>query len=304
MFARINRQVSGAVVGGLAVGLLAGVAVATQVLFQGQLKSRIQIENSGGKEVTTLESSRFVPYGYAFPTPYLFAVTERTQTSTAVDGYFIQEVEIQAKKSVAGTFDQSLWAGKFQGSEFQTWTDDFVRVIEFGCCGARDVARLINIESGKRIEAANLDTLFAIEIPNRPEFGRRYIATVLDSKAPQNLGDKSYVGTISYFDSKRILSRVRVYARLDRGVGSEIWDVKPVHLTQPDKLTVQGKDIIQLWSGDQATSATDAFSGFAVETELNTLDGQTVEPLRIVVRGDQIDIGASTRGANTELTAN
>lgn len=148
-------------------------------------------------------------------------------------------------------FDRVLWEAEEKGIGFKIHDGgDFVGLREYGCCGAHDVTRLLNRQTGKKVEEALDDSLIFFGI-NNSTAPHRYLALVADPKAPATRKGRAYVSTVSYFDGSRTKSRVRLYVRRPKGWGAAVGSFTPI---APAPHSVYGR---MIWLGVDDTTPAD-----------------------------------------------
>lgn len=283
-----------------ALGSLAisATAVATSVAvdyFDNSATSFKVYKNADGMEVFESSETRYFDLGY--PTDYLAKATIETRRLTGAEG-----LEGNVKLEVRGTdkkrFDKVMWTAQEEGSEVVFPGTGFVGIREYGCCASPDITRLLNANTGKKVEAIE-NTLFEIEVPNSM-LANRFLALAVDSKAPRRSGSKSYIGTVSYFSNEKIISRVRVYAELPAGWGTELSDMKLVSLAAggPPIVNEEGTRAT-LWSSNGVRVADQAYKLFALTASVYYANSD--ETLHIEVSGDKIDQVASKASPGLEL---
>ena len=196
----------------------------------------------------------------------------------------------------ASRLSNVLWTTSLEGSAVEVMNRELISVTTYGCCGASDTSRLINVTNGKKVEAA-YGSVYEFEVPNT-QLSKRYLSLAIDSKAPPTANGKTYIGTFSYFDASRIIARMRVYADLPSGWGTDFYEFK---VTGGARLEVRRDTKVTLWDTDGVKNPTAAYTGFALESTLS-YDKQT-ESVRIVINQDTIDAAASkgTNGLYLEL---
>ncbi|MDX9731633.1 MAG: hypothetical protein RBT63_07675 [Bdellovibrionales bacterium] len=224
-------------------------------------------------------------FHFTYPDHKLVRATVTNKTLLYEQGT-IGKVALEVRGNARSRFDKVLWRRSEVGNHVEITLDDFVSVVEYGCCATPDTTHLLDIETGKKIEAAT-SKILTIVAPNT-KLKNRYIAAVIDSNAPQKLGDRSYLGTFSYFDNTRIISRVRVYADLPSDWGAMLDEPEVIDLTpepaQGSRTETRGLNVT-LWGSDGIESSTQAFKGFAIES--STSYANQDEVVRIVINGDQ-----------------
>lgn len=244
-------------------------------------------KNADGMEVFETVETRYYDLGY--PTDYLAKATIETRRFPSAEG-MQGNVNLEVRGTDKKRFDKVMWTAQEAGSEVVFPGTGFVGIREYGCCAAPDITRLLNVDSGKKVEAIE-DTLFEIEVPNSM-LKNRFMALAVDSKAPSKLGDKSYIGTVSYFSSEKIISRVRVYADLPSGWGADITDMKLVSLAAGGPQIVSNDGTrATLWSTDGVRDADQAYKLFAITGNVDYANSS--ESLRIQITGDKVDTAAS-----------
>lgn len=284
----------------LAVGSLAlsATAIATTIAvdyFDSASASFKAYKNADGMDVYESIETRYFDLGY--PTDFLAKATIETRRLIGAEG-----MQANVKLEVRGTeqkrFDKVMWTAQEQGSEVVFPGKGFVGIREYGCCAAPDITRLLNVNTGKKVEAIE-NTLFEIEVPNSmlPE---RFLALAVDSKAPRKLGSKSYIGTVSYFSNEKIISRVRVYADLPAGWGTEITEMKLVSMAAggPQIVNEEGTRAT-LWTSNGVRDADQAYKLFAITGSVYYDNSN--ESLRLEIAGDKIDQAASEATPGLEL---
>lgn len=280
-----------------ALTLTCAVAFAAMT-FKDSGTSSIKIEPAvGGEgESTTIVETRYLQLSY--PSQNLLKAVITTQ-------YFSNAEGLQGKSSLevrtngTGRLDKILWTAQEPGSEVKVINEEFIGVVEYGCCAAPDITRLLSVNTGRKVEAAAGD-IYQIEVPNS-SLPKRYVSLALDSKAPGSQNGKTYVGTVSYYSNLKILARARVYADLPHGWGTDFYDSKIVGVAANSKIEVQNGTHVTLWDADGVNAATTAFGGFAFESTL-AYENQS-EKVRIVISQDTIDTQASsgTKGLYLEF---
>ena len=254
----------------------------------GEAKAWITPATGNMSEGLSTVETRYFETGY--PSDNLLkAVIAKTRFAGA-EGY-TATTNLTMFGSGAGRLDKVLWTAQVAGSEINMLNEELVGVVEYGCCAAPDTTRLFNAVTGQKIEAA-LNSIYEFEVPNSYQLGKRYLSLAIDSKAPTTAAGKTYIGTFSYFTKTKIVSRVRVYADLPRGWGTDFSDLKVVGLASGSKLEVQRETKINLWDTDGVKDPVAAFTGFALESKL-FYDKQE-ETIRITIKGDTIDAALST----------
>ena len=254
----------------------------------GEAKAWITPATGDMSEGLNIVETRYFEMGY--PNENLLKAviaTTRFQGAEGVAG----QTELTMFGNDKARLDKVLWTAKVQGSGINVVDENLVGVVEYGCCAAPDTTRLFNATTGQKIEAA-LGSIYEIEVPNSYQLGKRYLSLAIDSKAAPTIGGKSYIGTFSYFTKNKIVSRIRVYADLPSGWGTDFTDFKVVGLAASSKLEVQSDLHVTLWDTDGVKDPAAAFSGFALESKLY-YDKQ-VETLRVTIKGDKIDAALST----------
>jgi hypothetical protein len=256
--------------------------------FTGESSLRV-IEINGRKQLEKIET-RFFEDNYK---QELYKFTSKTLSYMDADGAE-QSGVIEVYKSKNSLFDTQAWSINVQGAEFSLFNDELVQVNEFGCCDSPTINRFFSRENGALVEAAQDGSTIQVEVPNTG-LKMRYMAVVKDSKAPRKLGSKSYVGTISYFDGKDIIDRVRVYADMPKGWGADLRDLKTIVSGKNEKRN----DILTLWEADGVKNPSLAFSNFGFDGSIY-VDGD-VETFKILVAGDKFDRALSKGSAGLEL---
>ncbi len=277
---------------------LSATAVATSIAvdyFDSSSASFKVYKNADGMEVLEAVETRYFDLGY--PTDFLAKATIETRRFTGAEG-MQGNVKLEVRGTDKKRFDKVMWTAQEQGAEVVFPGTGFVGIREYGCCGASDITRLLNVNTGKKVEATT-STLFEIEVPNSM-LPNRFLAVVLDSKAPAYSGTKSYIGTVSYFSNERIISRVRVYADLPVGWGTDLSELKLVSLAAggPPIVNEEGTRAT-LWSSNGVRVADQAYKLFALTASVYYANSN--ETLHIEVSGDKIDQVASKASPGLEL---
>lgn len=211
--------------------------------------------------------------------------TNRMTNAEGGDG----QVQLQMFANDRGTLDKVLWTTQLPGEKVQLLNDEFVGVMTYGCCGAEDTTRLLDINTGRKVQAA-LGTVFQIGTPNS-QLPSRYLSQAIDSKAPEKLGPKSYIGTVDYYSREKIVARARMYVELPQNFVTSLSEFRIVGLRPNSKLQIRNA-IVDLWDNDGQKTPQAAFTDFALEANVY-LDSATPERVRIVINGDTIDEKAS-----------
>ncbi len=233
-----------------------------------------------------------------YPTEnFLKAVITTTRYSGAEGGE--GKVALTMLANDKGRLDKVLWTAQLEGQEVKVFNDELIAVTTYGCCGSSDTTRLLNVATGKRVEAA-YDSVYQFNVPNA-QLPQRYLSLAVDSKAPPQAQGKTYIGTFSYYTANKIIARMRVYADLPSGWGTQIYPKQVSGLISGSRLEVQRDTRVTLWDSDGQKDPVKAYSGFVLESSLS-YDKQD-ETVRIVINQDTIDAVASsgTKGLYLEL---
>ena len=285
--------------------VLFAVAIATTIpafaapAFQdkGEAKAWITPPTGDMSEALNIVETRYFEMGY--PNENLLKAVIATTRFQGAEG-LAGQTDLTMFGSGTGRLDKVLWTAKVQGSGVNVLNEDLVGVVEYGCCGSLDTTRLFNAVTGQKVEAAMGD-IYEIEVPNSYHLGKRYLSIAIDSKAAPTVGGKTYIGTFSYFTKNKIVSRVRVYADLPSGWGTDFSEMKVIGLAPSSKLEAHRSTKITLWDTDGVKDAAAAFSGFALESKLS-YDKQE-ETVRVTIKGDKIDatLSTGTKGLHLEV---
>lgn len=277
---------------------LTATAVATSLAvdyFDNASASFKVYKNAEGMEVFESIETRY--FDLSYPTDFLAKATIETRRFTGAEG-MQGNVKLEVRGTQQKRFDKVMWTVQEQGSEVVFPGTGFIGIREFGCCAAPDITRLFNVNNGKKVEAIQ-NTLFEVEVPNSM-LPNRFLALVVDSKAPAKLGAKSYIGTVSYFSNERIISRVRVYAALPEGWGTEITEMKLVSMAAGGPQIVNDEGTrATLWTSNGVRVAEQAYKLFAITGTVYYSNSN--ESLRLEIAGDKIDQAASEATPGLEL---
>ncbi len=290
-------KVSLSLFGTLAIGAVA-VAATSIVTFSDQGSASLKVEKDAGTQMESIAITETRYFDLGYPTDYMAKAIIHTRRYTGAEG-LEGSVTLEVRGNDKARLDKVMWTTTEDGSEVVFPGTGFVGIRQSGCCGASDITRLYNVTTGKKVEAL-ASTLLEIDVPNSM-LPNRFMGLSLDSKAPADFAGKSYVGTVTYFSNEKIISRVRVYADLPSGWGTEITGLKLINT-----LTVLGPQIASedgqratLWGTDGVRNPVQAFQGFALQGTLYYAN-QT-ENFKIHVNGDQVDALASTSSAGLAL---
>jgi hypothetical protein len=215
-------------------------------------------------------------------TKRLYKVVSRIVYNTNSEGQDAQTV-VESYATKKNLFDTKSWTKKFKGTGFEIFSNELLQVTEGGCCGASDVNRLINAQTGVVTEAALDSSTITISAPNT-NLPLRYLAVAMDSSAPAKKGDKRYIGTISYFSAGKIRSRARIYASLPEGYGTQIEELKVLQASPKDQLIGKKLDLFSVEATDNAEKA---YTGFGVSAKAHVVDSE--EAFRVMITNDRID---------------
>lgn len=268
---------------------IAAVAVAAGALVtysdQGTASLKVTKDPASGMETVETVETRYFDLGY--PTDFLAKAVIKSRRISGAES-MDDEIALEVRGNDKARFDKVIWTAKEAGSEVVFPGTGFVGIRQFGCCGAPDVTRLFNTQTGKKVEAL-ASPLFEIEVPNSM-LPNRFMGVALDSKAPVEFAGKSYIGTVSYFSNDRIISRARVYANLPSGWGAEITELKLEDTLPSSNMQIVSDDgrKATLWKTDGVRDAAQAFKGFALNGTIYY--NNQVEKIRFVVNGDQFDV--------------
>lgn len=202
------------------------------------------------------------------------------------------EVVLEVRQSNSGRYDKVLWSAVEKGSEITFPDTGLIGVREYGCCGAEDTVRIYNEVTGKKVEAT-YGKVWSVNVPNS-SLGNRYVAFVIDSKAPATVASgKKYLATLSYFSKEKILSRVRIYADIPAGWAAGFETLEFLDQGAAKKATTYG-DVATLWGTQGKTDSATAFVdfGFASKTQYDN----STEDFKVSIGGDDFSSFGSSAG--------
>jgi hypothetical protein len=237
-------------------------------------------EETGIRKVN--EKTEFMDLGYR---GLLLKLESRSEYFHGREGS-TDTVKIIAKSNSQGQQYRDVWSLTAEGSEVKV-DEDLVLIDEFQCCGGQDVTRVYDLLTGKKIEATLNSSLVELSVPNS-KLAKRYLAQVIDSKAPQEVDGSTYVGTISYFSKEQIKQRVRLYADLPGRWGADLTDLE-VEVMKPDVYTKArngGLSRLELWSSDGEGDPVEAYSNIALVGKIYYDDKE--EEFTIFINSDSI----------------
>ena len=239
---------------------------------------------------------------------YLFKTETKEQWWEGREGF---DAQTKIEKRFVQSPQTVAWQRTFNGSRFRVFDWNFVSVTEFGCCGALDLKRLISKSTGKLVEAAyaNVLQLWGYS-EDRRLIGKRYVALARDSRAPVQLDRKSYIGTLSYFSETKIISRVRVYAQVAPGYGSDIHSLKALRSSNSDSLKHAlefGPEVSDPWNNlsiyldPRGSAPAQVFNGIFIQGEL-FIGGpeNSTASFQLAVSGDRL-LTTGTHDLQVEL---
>lgn len=266
------------------------VAPALASAFQDKGESRAWITPATGNmsEALNIVETRYFQMGY--PDNSLLKAVISTTSLQGAEG-LAATTELTMFADDKGRLDKVAWTAKVDGSNINIIDENLVGVVQYGCCDSPDITRLFNVKTGQKVEAA-LRTIYEFEVPNSYQLGKRYLSLAIDSKAPPQAQGKSYVGTFSYYTKNKIVSRVRIYADIPQGWGTDLSETKIVATSPSSKVEIHRDTRVTLWDTDGQKDPSKAFSGVAIESTLY-YDKQT-EKVRIAIDGDTLSAASST----------
>jgi hypothetical protein len=276
----------------LIVGLVVGIssAWAAQYAFQDKGESSIEVTQDGQTFTFKELETNYLPT-YSGD---VYKIITTSEYSTNLEGA-TETSHIERFVPKDGKYSK-LWALDALGSDFRLINDEIAAVTEQGCCGAPNINQLYSIEAGTYVTNFLNEDLIQAYVPNS-SLSRRYLAAVRDDDAPNEYGDKTYVGSVGYFSKAGLVSLIRIYMALPQNYGSAIEAIGPVVIGKNEANEYGDKEIV-LFEYDGQEDAGIAFSGFGIKGKL--LAGQVEESFAIMVSNDKIDAGASKFSAGLE----
>lgn len=271
-----------------ATSIAAPATFAASFQDKGESRAWITPATADAPEALNIVETRYFDMGY--PGNSLLKAVIATTRLQGAEG-MQANTELTMFADDKARLDKVAWTAKVEGSQIKLIDENLVGVVQYGCCAAPDTTRLFNTQTGQKVEAA-LGSIYELEVPNSYQLGKRYLSLAIDSKAPSSAQGKTYIGTFSYFTKNKIVSRVRVYADLPRGWGTELTEMKIIGTTAASKVEIHRETSVTLWNTDGQKDPAKAFSGVALESTLY-YDKQ-VEKVRIAIEGDTLNAASST----------
>jgi len=271
--------------------LLAAVCTSVasaETLFMDQSTTSLTLtQTENGIEFNQIETG--FAFGDEYPMQMVFKSTTTSRWWSNADGMEEATVIHAYKADEAGAFQPS-WQYSVLGGKLKVLNPELGSSILGGCCGAPDISSLIRLTDGGLVAQSLNDSLLDIRIPNSA-LNSRYLASVTDEEAPDELGSRTYIGSIGYFSAEGMISQVRIYAALPEDWGAEITDLAPILKGSNTAQTWDGHTVVDLWESDGQTKSDLAFKDFGMVGKIyyETED----QNFSIVVSGDKIDRAAS-----------
>lgn len=282
--------------------LLLALALSSSLAFAGTI-----FNDSGSSSIKITEVANGLQFdqvttGYTVPWAYESPMVLKSVTSARwwnyVDGIVEKTTVTGFSKKTNGKYAKK-WAIKLVGGNLKIVDEEVASVTESGCCGSLDIARLININSGKLVAPTITGTLMRAQVPNSSISEGRYLAAVVDVDAPANHNGKVHVGSIGYFSAAGgMISLVRIYAGLPETWGTDITEVAAVVDGTNTAQTYGDLTTIDLWESDGKADAPSAFEKFGITGKFYY--AQKIESFTVKVVADKIDMATSTFSADLE----
>lgn len=265
--------------------LIAGAAGAVVAAYSDKGESSITLtESHGDMDIDTVETRYITAYLGQYSKNVLLKVQTSTQYNTGRDGSTTQSV-IEAR-SQKDSFATVLWKNTDAGGRVNYLNEEFIESISFGCCGDFDRHVIYTVATGQSPATYLNDDFFTITVPNSG-LTDRYLAQIEDKTAPSTRNGQNYIGTVAYFDSTGRLSKVRFYAKVPSGWGTEILDAKIENLAGAGSKNSVRDNKLELWDSDGNKDANQAYQGFGISGHIYFENNDL--SFTVPVKGDQID---------------
>lgn len=273
----------------MAMTIAATLAFAATKILSIKSSSEIVVEAVGEAFSVSKSETKFVEDFFAGSGKRLYQVDTTSEFRTDAEG-MKGNSKVQSY-GLERTTSKKQWSLSAEGTEFKVFGQELLDLTIEGCCDEGDRNQLINKVSGKIVAIAINDSTFEISVPNS-NLNYRYLAEILDPAAPKKRGEKTYIGTVAYFDSVAVRGRARVYADLKPGWSARLLDFKPLLVNERDQLS---GNRIELWSKDGSTDSNQSFTDFGLTAKV--MFDSNEEELTIMLIGDQLN-ERSSRATN------
>ncbi len=264
-----------------ALGVLSGasVAFAAATVFQLSGKSTLEMKKTeNGTQISKVETT-FVEDNYG-ATPQIFKVITKSDWNTSVDGQRARTY-VEAYSAEESHVGVKSWTSKFKGGDFKVFNEEFAMTTEWGCCDSPNMNYMINLANGKVTVTTLNESTVELFVPNS-KLNPRYLAQVDDPKAPAKKGDRSLIGTVGYFDAKKLKGIARVYAALPPSWGASFDSLTPVLNKRDEHRNAK----VTVWSADGSADAKKAFSGLGLQGKISYENKEA--SFSVVVDGDRL----------------
>lgn len=263
----------------------AGTAFAANEIFNDKGEASIKIqEQDAGLIIDTTEVHYITDYLPPYAKQILVKVTTSLQINTGLEGSVgSSTIEVRSQKD---NFVTPLWTVNEASQSVAVENDQLLRSVRYGCCGEFVRSTLYNVENGNSPATYLNEDFYTISVPNS-SLGRRYLAQVEDPSAPSMRNSKKYIGSVAYFNDNQELGKVRFYALVPSGWGTQISEVELQSLAgSKSKNSFRGNEL-ELWDADGSKDAKSAFKDFALSGTIDFANKHLT--LQVPVSGDKID---------------
>lgn len=207
-------------------------ALSSFATSQFTMKSDSSFTVSDGRDgpVTTIENSTFSTTSLYDPTKKIFAdgVLVQKVSTTTYSGREGADSKLEVNAWISGKnkYDTKLWSIN-DCAESGMKTNDFYQTTEYGCCGAENLSKAYDIETGKLLFSfttvpVSVDISFLGNSPHQNSLKRQFAyvsSNGTTSACGKSVVPKRSIGVLTLLDGKRQIDKIS----LDSDDGELAW---------------------------------------------------------------------------------